>query len=702
MNQERLNIFILWHLHQPIYHSAENSKYILPWVRLHGIKAYYDMAQTILPFDNVGLTFNLTPSLISQLQDYTDKKAEDYYLELSYRPAGELEHPEKKTLIEKFFQCNWETMIKPYPRYKELHQLRQSKEFHEFSEQELLDLQTWFNLAWFGFAARQQYPELNELTQKDRNFSKEDKHRVLAIQQNILEEILPLYQKIDQKKQIEISTTPYYHPILPLVYDTNIARRCLMQEPLPENSSYPEDARQHIKKAKTLYQEIFGHEPAGFWPAEGSVSPEIAELFAEEGAQWIATDEEILWHSKANLTRDSLFHPYSMATKNGHLSLYFRDKGLSDAIGFQYAKMDSQAAIQTFLQNIYQIAENHNNEQVAIILDGENPWEYYYDGGEHFLTSLYQELNDNSAIQAYAMRDNPSPNLHRNQLNNLHSGSWINGNYKIWIGDKEENQAWEYIKRTRDRITQIGDDKDKAQKALEYLYVAQGSDWFWWYGDDFQSETKSDFDGLFRSYLIAAWRTLEEEVPAWLNQPILSHKDYPSQKSTEYLKPIIDGYDSHFYEWQGAAVIKAEEEQSAIYNSQKKIKEISYGFNNKDLFLRISSSHLALEATEENHITLLIYPRQNEEDQYKKIDIPLKQGTQTLKEPTSGATIVYALEQTLEVSIPYDSLGFPSDTRGFLFLEWYEKQQLIERIPQNSMIPIEFPHKSFITQNWFI
>ena len=298
-----LHIAFLWHMHQPMYKDPLTGVYTMPWVRLHSIKGYYDMISLLEEFPEAKMTFNVVPSLIIQINDYADGRARDVFWDRSMKPAADLSFDEKKFILDNFFMCNWGTMIQPHNRYYEILKKRGMRQLTEdeishavktFSTQEYLDLQVWFNLAWFGYKAVEKDKALSELIKKDKNFTEDEKRYVLESQIRILKELLPTYKRFQDNGQVELTISPFYHPILPLVYDTDMASRCMPWAKLPDRFHHPEDAEEQIRRGVALYKETFGRNPSGMWPSEGSVAPELIPCFQKEGIRWIATDEAIL------------------------------------------------------------------------------------------------------------------------------------------------------------------------------------------------------------------------------------------------------------------------------------------------------------------------------------------------------------------------------------------------------------------------
>ncbi|MBX3335201.1 MAG: glycoside hydrolase family 57, partial [Nitrospira sp.] len=526
---KQIHVCFFWHMHQPYYTDPLAGSASMPWVRLHATKAYYDMAYLMDQFPEVHATFNFTPSLLLQLEEIGNGKVRDLFLEHAQRPAANLTVEEKAFLVRHFFSANWATMVQSYPRYHEL-LVKRGLDLHEhdlrriacqFSTQELLDLQVWHNLAWFGYGTIRRYPRLATLRQKNRGFTEEDKHEVLSIQRLAVQEIVPLYRNLMEGGQIELTTTPFFHPILPLVIDTDINRRARPDLPLPARFRAREDAEAQLRQAVEFHRSTFGRPPQGLWPSEGSVCPELLPLVFQTGLRWLATDEGILARSLAMCQQpwhrqSALYQPYQVGPAEQSLTILFRDRDISDAFGFIYHKTTAESAAEDVLRRLRHIAQDTPLDHVIvpIILDGENPWEHYHDGGERFLSLLYQAFTNQDVDQAgqsttqtstisEAIASTPPPQ----HLPCLHSGSWINADYKIWIGHDEDNRGWDLLSHTRAKLAEETSNlpPDRAQAAWQELYAAEGSDWFWWYGDDFGTDFKPEFDRLFRTHLRNVW-----------------------------------------------------------------------------------------------------------------------------------------------------------------------------------------------------
>jgi len=594
-----LHVAILWHMHQPFYKNRQTNCYIMPWVRLHATKGYFDMIDLLEDYPDMRATFNLVPSLLAQIMDYYEPSTMDPNLELCMIPAADLTEDQKKFMLKNFFMANWDNMIKPHPRYWELLLKRGAgvtpdaleKACRHFLNQDFTDLQVWTNLAWFGYRSKKKFPGILSLIEKGRDFNQKDVEQVLALQKSVLKAVIPSYQKAAAEKRIELTTTPFYHPILPLVIDTDTAKRCMPHAPLPKRFHHPEDAEDQIKKALDFFEKNMNVRPKGMWPSEGSVCPELIPILDRLGIQWIATDEEILMHSLKDAKKGKvLFQPYRLSCEGSEVDIVFRDRGLSDLIGFTYSNNKPEVSTRNFIQHLTNIQEQSSEygALVSIILDGENAWEHYPDGGEGFLRGIYEFLSGKSDIKSTSFGPFLERNTQKEMLYQLHSGSWIHHDFDIWIGSAEENTAWEYLGKTRAFVESLkGISREVMDEIREHLYTAEGSDWFWWYGDDFSTENDVEFDYLFRLNLIRCYELAGKTVPDYLLHPILDMKAAVNiQSPVGFIEPAIDGEDTHFYEWHDAGQYLAPVD-SSMAKQEKLLNRVLFGFSFEFFYLRL-------------------------------------------------------------------------------------------------------------------
>ena len=515
-----LNLAFIYHMHQPYYKNLLTEQTEFPWVRLHGTKDYLDMVKMLENYPAVHQTFNLVPGLLEQIEDYTNGRVKDKFLEHSYKPAADLTDQEKTFIRENFFMINKDKVIIFIPRYYELFLKKQANQ--PFSTQDYLDLQVWFNLAWIDPLFRQQMPELRKIVSKARFYSEADKWMVLSKQIEILEDIIPTYRSFMEKNQVEVILSPFYHPILPLLENTRIAKEANPRSTLPlATFAYPQDARAQIDLAVNYYQEKFGTAPQGMWPSEQSVCERLVPLFINSGIKWIVADEGILFKSLKKKKRDSklLYQPHLLKREEGELSIIFRDRNLSDLIGFVYPKWKAEDAVNDFmrhLQNIY-LAFQEKDILVTIALDGENAWEYFNNDGHDFLELLYQRISEARYIKAVTVNEYLKTHPAKNEIKRLGAGSWIYGEFSKWINNPYKNRGWDYLAVARKELEDMAEQgKPITDMAWKQMYILEGSDWFWWLGEDYPGY----FDRLFRMHLCNFYALIDKEIPEYLHRPI--------------------------------------------------------------------------------------------------------------------------------------------------------------------------------------
>ncbi len=617
MSRQPLNVMILWHMHQPYYKDIQRDEYMMPWVRLHATKDYLDMALLASRHEGLRLTFNMVPSLLEQIEEYAAGSARDAYLRLAEKPADQLSLDERVELLHTFFNAQEERMIRVSRRYGELLNRRGAGREPEelrrmarlFSVAELRDLQTWFFLAWIDPLLRDEDPFLAALVAKDRGFSEEDKLAVLEAGRKLTARIIPTLADLWGKGKIELATTPYYHPILPLLIDTNIARRARPEVILPSRRFVaPEDARLQIELGLDYCEQKFGRRPRGMWPSEGSVCPELVPMMAGAGVNWIATDEDVL-ASSLGIERfardrdgkifdpDALYRPYVVEQDGGQAAIFFRDHQISDLIGFRYANVPSETAASDLLRRLERIHESLGDSSephvVSIILDGENCWEHFERDGLPFLNSFYEGLVTRPTLRTVT----PSQYLEefpaQRRLDRLHSGSWINRDFHVWIGHPEDNAAWDLLAQARADLEpailaarQDPAASEAAERAHKSLLIAEGSDWNWWYGDDHSSAFDAQFDALYRQHLINAYTALGQHPPGRLHIPISRGGDTGLQtRPRGYIEPRLDGRISDYFEWYAAG--RYSPAGDSMHQVAYEIEALHFGFSREACYLRV-------------------------------------------------------------------------------------------------------------------
>jgi alpha-amylase/alpha-mannosidase (GH57 family) len=614
-----LYVAFIWHQHQPLYKSravdpAAGDQYRLPWVRLHGTKDYLDLALMLDRYPKLHQTVNLVPSLILQLEDYIAGTALDPYLKASLTPTDQLDLAKKKFIVEHFFDANHRTLIDPHPRYRELYYQRQDRGaiwcLQHWNEQDYSDLLAWHNLAWIDPMFWDD-PEIAAWLEKGKGFTLSDRQRIYSKQREILSRIVPQHRKMQEAGQLEVITSPYTHPILPLLANTDAGRVAIPDMKLPQHQfSWSEDIPRHLRKAQAMYKERFGCLPRGLWPSEQAVSPEILPYIAAEGFNWICSDEAILgWTLHHFFHRDGsgnlyepelLYRPYRLETPHGDLSIVFRDHRLSDLIGFTYGSMSPRQAASDLVGHLEAISRSLKQRQdkgstalaqpwlVTIALDGENCWEFYEQDGKPFLENLYRILSDRDEIQLVTVsefvdRFPPEKTL---PTDKLHSGSWVDGSLTTWIGDPVKNQAWDLLAEARAVLAQHPEATEESNpQAWEALYAAEGSDWFWWFGQGHSSNQDAMFDQLFREHIGAIYQALDEPIPAQLRRSVDRHEDGRDRRPRSFIHPIIDGLGDE-QDWDRAGRIDVGGARGTMHRNTP-IQRLWYGVDHLNLYLRV-------------------------------------------------------------------------------------------------------------------
>lgn len=606
---------LVWHQHQPQYYPDPETGIITrPWVRMHSQKSYYDMAALVAEYPDVRATFNLTPVLLKQIDRYLDG-AKDLYWVLAEKPASELTEEDKRFILTRFFDANWDNIIGRFPRYHELLTKRGDGSagsidaaLEKYTEQDFRDLQIWFNLAWFDPSFLTQQP-LSALVQQGRGFTEEQKRIVFDEALRIMGEVVAIHRELQDRGQIEVTTTPYAHPILPLIYNSDLVEANDPTAEVPPRFSYPNDAIVHLEKAAEQYAATFGRPPRGLWPAEGSVAQEVVRIIANAGFAWMASGEHVLAKSLGmdGFTRDAhdtvresdaLYRPYYVTDKDGQrVSIVFRDLRISDLIGFEYSGTPPQVAVADFIGRIERIKARLNEQGaegphlVSVILDGENAWEHYPNDGIEFLSGLYAALADHPTIRTITPSEYLSLFPEQREIDDLWPGSWFSPDFSTWIGEPEETLAWTYLERVRRHLARYDiqgrehASEEALAQALDFMYLAEGSDWFWWYGADQDSGVDEYFDQGFRALLRGVYTSLGDEVPVFVNVPIIPQRPVQSARAPRGpVTPTIDGRasdgeweDAGYYLVRGGAMARAADQVSALY----------YGFNPDGFVFRI-------------------------------------------------------------------------------------------------------------------
>lgn len=538
---KKLNVVLYWHMHQPEYRDLRNGEYHLPWTYLHTIKDYVDMVSHLENCPQAKAVVNFAPVLLEQIDDYAQqlneylnhgKALRDPLLASLADPVMKLGEERRALIVKSCLRANEQRLIKRYSVFKMLAGMAKKALLNKavlnyYSEQYFADLLVWYHLAWTGETVIEKDPRVQALIRKAQHFTMHDRHTLIEVYSEIISGVIGRYKKLAEQGRIELSMTPYAHPIVPLLIDIESTQQAMPDAVLPQAQHYPgglERSRWHLQKGIQTFKHYFGFEPAGCWPSEGSISRETVELCDDLNIKWMASGEIVLRHSlqkSAIEASDCIHTAYQLQGANTHC--FFRDDGLSDLIGFKYSGWHADDAVADLINHLENIAEkcaSQENAIVSIILDGENAWEYYPQNGYHFLTALYEKLSQHSELNLTTYSDYLQQPAEPKVLSEIVAGSWVYGTFSTWIGEEDKNRAWDMLieaKQAYDRVMSGSILADDERKAAEMqLATCESSDWFWWFGEYNAAESVTAFDEQYRLHLSNLYQILKLEPPEYL------------------------------------------------------------------------------------------------------------------------------------------------------------------------------------------
>ncbi len=650
----------------------------MPWVFLHAIKDYYEMPWHVSKFDGISVNFNLVPSLLKQLEEYTLDNIRCKFLDTIKKEVSQLTPEEKRYCLEFLFYSNIQTMIKPFKRYYGLYLKKtKMKSYNYFSNGEILDLEVLFLLAWSGNALRKESNIIKELIKKQMNYSENDKLTLLDDMRLFLKKIIPFYQKLRESRRIGLTTTPFYHPIVPLLIDINAAKEAMPYVKLPNvAASFENDAEKQISYAIDFFNKYFGKNPESFWPAEGSISSDTLQLFQKYGVKYTFSDEDVLFNSLKSRDRKNLYKIYNYQ----NINIAFRDKTLSDLIGFGYKNWKSDDAAKDFLERLKDIYNSSESSPlVSVILDGENAWEFFPNNANDFFEAFYGAIEKQDWIETVNIDDLDSIDVEHKNLESIRAGSWIGGTFSTWIGDNEKNRAWELLSKTKLMVKgEKISDKNVEKQIEELLMTAEGSDWFWWYGEGHFSKEADSFDYLFRANLMKIYNLLNKNVPEELLKPIKKvEKRLHIQTPSSYITPQIDGKTTSYFEWIDAGIVDLET-ASAMDTSGFNFKKFYYGRDKDNLYFRIDGNFPSI-MDKNFYLHINIAPK-------TEISIYISQNT-NIKTIDFNCSGIYAkIKDLCEVKIPLKCF---MNNNIEIFLTLTEGTKLVRVAPEYGTIHID-------------
>jgi alpha-amylase/alpha-mannosidase (GH57 family) len=717
----RVHLVLLWHMHQPQYRDPETGRYVLAWTRLHALKDYWGMAAMLKEFPKFHATFNVVPSLGMQLEEYASGEFNEPWFSLAFKSAEELTREDKTEILARAFQVNHERLMSRWPRFVELYewsrpaggaQAQVSFTLRDWRDLQLLSQLVWMEETWF-----EKDSVVSRLASKGKEFTEKDKTALKAKQLELLGLVLPEYRAVAQTGQIELSTTPFYHPILPLICDSDIARVANPGTPLPRRAyRHPEDAREQLRRAREYHERVFGEKPAGLWPSEGSVSDQALTIAAEEGFQWFGTDEGVLGRTlNAGFFRDAkgvpanadrLYKPLRVQLAGNPITGLFRDHHLSDLIGFVYSRMNGKDAAADLHGRLRELGERVQTSQpltVCLFLDGENAWEYYPGNGREFLREFYgriqgdQDFRALTATEAIASAGVIPTNA------GIFPASWINANFDVWIGHSEDVAAWELLWDAREAYGRAVDagkqGRDGAptetalKEAQESLLAAEGSDWCWWYGPEHSTANDAEFDALYRKHLTAVYLALGQVAPQELAKPIKRQPEHALQLApTGFLKIAVDGRDTSYFEWLGAGLYSPERRGGAMHGRTFYLHELRYGFEEERFCVRVDPFLDLLGELEDCEFRITIGAAEEINIVVKLIrghlqEFAVEKGRLCLLNPKSVAEA--AFDRILEVSIHRSEISLQGQTKLKLGVALWHGGLPVDVLPAEGFLEVQ-------------
>ena len=604
-----LHVAFVWHMHQPYYKDDLTSTYLLPWVRLRCAKDYYKMPALLDAYPKVRATFNLVPSLLAQIEDYGKEESVDLFLNLSKREAGELTAEERDFVLRWMRESPRSLRVQQSPRYLDLASRTQDA---PFTIPDIRDLQVWFNLAWCDPVWVESDPRLAELKRKDRNFTEADKGLLFEAQEERMRQVIPKYRELADRGQAELTFSPYYHPILPLICHVDSARSANPHIQLPERHfSHREDAERQIDLGMSLFERLLGRRPKGMWPSEMAVGESVIGLAERAKLGWMISDEEVLARStEGNFNRDEqLYYPKRVTREGQSVAMVFRDSQLSNAIGFDYQRMSSIDAARDLVGRLRRIRDIQGDRDflAVIALDGENAWEFYPRDGHDFLNTLYTELENSNDIVTTTVSDFIAEHPPQQQLHHLHTGSWIGASLDTWIGDPEHNLAWDLLAETRDWLEEQSRlrPKDSEQAALAWreILITEGSDWFWWFSRKHDSGMDPIWDNQFRLHLRNVYKLMGVRVPARLFQPIIKRAP-ASERGVPAINITPKSHNDAA--WDSAGYYLVGSGFGALHRPAGFVERVFYGHDDGKVYFRIDATRSAQDL-EAQHIEFWLY-----------------------------------------------------------------------------------------------
>ena len=726
--QKELSVAFVWHMHQPNYQTQPNGIRLMPWARLHAIKDYLDMLLILDKFPKLKLNFSLVPALLDAIEDYAEHEAHDIHSKLTVTPVEELTDDDKLYILNYFFDANYENLIAKNERFNELYTKRYGLneiDINDFSLQDYSDIMMLFNLVWFDPIWKNVYPELKAFEKKGKNYTLKDRQNLIKLNRKIIKQIIPTFKKYQDEGRIEILTSPYNHPIMPILINPNDLKTPSLKHPLPDcKIALMVDVKEQIKLATAKIEKIFGKTPKGMWPSEHCISQKTLDVLANLGYEWVITDESVLSNSlHKEFIRDFRGcheDPYDVCSlylyktkRDKEINLIFRDSVIPNLIGFEYAHHDSVASANDLFDRIKTVYDKLKNSPdkkhiLTIAMDGENSWDSYPLDGQIFLERIYSLINDDKYIKTVLISDYIKENKQTEKLlKKISPGSWINQEFQLWIAEPTKNLAWKYLIQSRNDLKEAEKSgrlsKEQINAAKQEIYIAESSDWFWWYGEPNNSGQDHIFDFLFREHLKNVYNIIEKPTPGYLEMPLISYMGKPMKNPKREITPLINGMIKDNDEWLSAGCIDIPD--GPILQENKLFNRIYFGTDKNNLYLRFDINKYLLDGKDnfKEYFSIYVYikaynnsqeltsPSRTTNKESSLLPVQLDGYTHEVKfalTPNRKYPLQFSMavndglwqlnwshhircnhKEIFEIAIPYDDLGIkPGESFDFFFI----------------------------------
>jgi alpha-amylase/alpha-mannosidase (GH57 family) len=685
------------------------------------------MVAMLKDFPNFHATFNVVPSLGMQLEEYASGKFDEPWFDLAFKPVEGLTREDKVEILARSFQVNHERLMSRWPRFVELYEWAQpaggAQALVSFTPRDWRDLQVLSQLAWMEESWLEKDPIISGLTNKGEDFTQKDQSALKIKQLELLQMVLPAYREAGQSGQVELSTTPFYHPILPLICDSDIARVANPGTPLPRRAyRHPEDAREQLRRARDYHERVFGSKPIGLWPSEGSVSDQSLSLAAEEGFQWFGTDEGVLGRTlNAGFFRDAkgvpanaerLYKPLRVQLGGTPITGLFRDHHLSDLIGFVYSRMNAKDAAADLHGRLRELGERVQTGQpltVCLFLDGENAWEYYPGNGREFLREFYGRIQGDQDFRALTASEAIAAAGVIPSNAGIFPASWINANFDVWIGHAEDVAAWELLWDAREVYARAleahkqgrdgAPDETGLKAAQESLLAAEGSDWCWWFGPEHSTANDAEFDALYRKHLTAIYLALGQVAPQELAKPIKRKPEHALQLApTGFLKILVDGRDTSYFEWLGAGLYSPERRGGAMHGRTFYLHELRYGFEDGRFCIRVDPFLDLLGELEDSEFRVTVGGTEETALVVKLVrghlqEFAVEKGRLCLLNPKSVAEASF--DRILEVAIDRREISLKGQTKLKLGVALWHGGLPVDVLPAEGFLEVNLGEENF-------